>query len=165
MTMTVLAVAAGLTFGQSKTVADFQRKYQNDRDATMVHLNGGLFKLLASIATFDLGDEDEDAEVVARISNGIKSMDILSIPLFESGLMPEGFEELRQNLLKEKYEELMEVRDGRNNVSFLSQGTDSEVKNMVVLVREDDKAVVMNVNGTLDMRDLAYLARHSQKFN
>ena len=31
MTMTVLAAVVSLTFGQSKTVTDFQQKYQNDR--------------------------------------------------------------------------------------------------------------------------------------
>ncbi len=163
LTTLIVALGAGLTFGQSKTVKKFHEKYKDDRDATVVRLNNSLFKLFATIASFD--EDDEDAQVIARISDNIESMDILSVPLFDSGLSPSEFEEMREQLKKEKYEELMEVREGRDRVSFLTQGNANEVKNMVVLIREEDNAVVMNINGTLDMKDLAYLAKSSRKFH
>ena len=165
LTVTTLAVfvLSGMAWAQSKTVADFHQKYKDDRDATLVQLNGGLFKLLASIASYDAGDED--AQVIARISDNIESMDILSVPLFDSGLTPSEFDDMRGQLRKEKYEELMEIREGRDRVSFLTQGGANEVRNMVVLIREEENAVVMNINGTLDMKDLAYLAKHGRKFH
>lgn len=163
VTALVVFITVGITCAQSKTVADFHKKYKDDRDATLVQLNGGLFKLLASIASYDV--DDEDAQVIARISDNIRSMDILSVPLFDSGLTPAEFNDMRDRLKDEKYEELMEIREGRDKVSFLAQGGSNEVRNMVVLIREEENAVVMNVNGTLDMKDLAYLAKHGKKFH
>ena len=162
-TALALVIGFGLALGQSKTVKEFHDKYKDDRDAKVVRLNGSLFKLMSTIASYDT--EDEDAQVIARIGDGIESMDIVSVPLFESGLRPAEFEGLKDKLRAEKYEELMNVRDGRDKISVLTQGGSNEVKNMVVLILEEDNAVVMNVNGTLDMKDIAYLARHNKNWH
>ncbi|MEM7108402.1 MAG: DUF4252 domain-containing protein [Bacteroidota bacterium] len=150
-------IGIGFALGQSKTVREFHGKYKDDRDAKVVSLNGSLFKLMSAIASYDT--EDEDAQVIARIGDGIESMDILSVPLFDSGLQPAEFDGLKDKLKSEKYEELMNVRDGRDRVSVMTQGGTNEVKNMVILIRDEDSAVVVNVNGTLDMKDIAYLAK------
>ncbi|MEM6525606.1 MAG: DUF4252 domain-containing protein [Bacteroidota bacterium] len=162
-TVFALLVGFGFALGQSKTVREFHDKYKDDRDAKVVRLNGSLFKLMSAIASYDT--EDEDAQIIARIGDGIESMDIVSVPLFDSGLQPAEFDGLKDKLKSEKYEELMNVRDGRDRVSVMTQGGQHEVKNMVILIREEDNAVVMNVNGTLNMKDIAYLARHSKNWN
>ena len=118
---------------------------------------------MSTIASYDT--EDEDARVITRIGEGIESMDIVSVPLFDSGLKPAEFDGLKDKLKSEKYEELMNMRDGRDRVSVMTQGGENEVKNMVILIREEDNAVVMNVNGTLDMKDIAYLARNSKNWH
>lgn len=159
--ITILAVS--VSFAQSKTVREFQERYENDRDASVVHLNSGLFKIMGALA--GAVDGDEDAEAFARISDGIKSLDILAIPFYKSGVDPSEIDNLRSKLKKENYEELMEVRDGRDRVYFLTQGTTNEVKNMVVLVREEKKLVLMNMDGTLNMKDLAYMAKHARKMH
>ncbi|MEO0552124.1 MAG: DUF4252 domain-containing protein [Bacteroidota bacterium] len=162
-TVFALLIGFGFALGQSKTVKEFRDKYEDDRDAKVVRLNGSLFKLMSTIASYDT--EDEDAQVIARIGKGIESMDIVSVPLFDSGLKPAEFDGLKDKLKSEKYEELMNMRDGRDRVSVMTQGGSNEVKNMVILIREEDNAIVMNVNGTLDMKDIAYLARNSKNWH
>lgn len=163
LALLLIAGAATCTFGQSKTIEDFQNKYGEDRDAKVVSLNGSLFKLLGSIASYD--EEDEDAQTIARIAGNINSMEILSIPMYKSGFDNKSFDDMRSQLKGEKYEELMTVRDGSDRVYFMTQGTASQVKNMLVLVREEDEFTVMNINGSLDMKDLAYLAKHHKNWN
>lgn len=158
---TVLGLS--ISFAQSKTVREFQEKYENDRDASVVHLNGGLFKILSGIAS--LAEDDEDAEAISRISDGIRSLDVVSVPFYKSGIDPAEIDELRRKLKKEDYEELMEVRDGRDRVYFLTQGSENVVKNVVVLVREEERLVVMNMDGSIDMKDLAYMAKHAKNMN
>lgn len=160
-----LCTVLGLTvsFGQSKTVREFQEKYENDRDASVVHLNRGLFKMVSGIAS--LAEDDEDAQTMARISDGIKSLDVVSVPFYKSGVDPSEIDNLRKRLKREDYEELMEVKDGRDRVYFLTQGDGSEIKNVVVLVREEERLVVMNMDGTIDMKDLAYMAKHAKNMN
>ncbi len=159
----LIILATGFGFSQSKTVKEFHDKYRDDRDAKVVRLNGSLFKLIAQIASYD--EDDEDAQAVSRIGEGIESMDIVAVPLFDSGLTPAEFDRMKNELKDEKYEELMEMRDGREKVSVLTQGNKNQVKNMVILVREDESIVVMNVNGTLDMKDVAYLAKNNKKWH
>lgn len=99
ITVFALFIGLGFALGQSKTVREFQERYQDDRDAKVVHLNGSLFKLMSTIASYDT--EDEDAQVIARIGDNIKSMDVVSVPLFDSGFMPADFEGMKSDLRSE----------------------------------------------------------------
>lgn len=163
ITLLLLAGVTTIAFGQSKTVAEFHSKYKDDRDAKVVSINGGLFKLISSIASFD--ESDEDAKVIARIAENITSMEILSIPLYKTGFDTKSIDDMRSDLKKEKYEELMTVKEGSDRIYFMTQGSDTQIKNMLVLISEEDEFMVMNVNGALDMKDLAYLAKNRNNWN
>ncbi len=151
----VLLGFAGMAAAQSKSVEAFRDKYQDDRDAKVVTMNGSMFELLSSIA--ENMDESEDSEAISRIAKGIKSMQVLAIPVFRSGLQPEEIDKLHSDLKKEKYEELMQVRDKDQKIYFMAQGDENELRNMVVLVREDEEFIMFNIDGTLNMKDLAYI--------
>lgn len=160
--MFALVVLSATAFAQSKTVAKFHDKYKDDRDAKVVSLSGGLFELLSSIASWD--ESDEDAQAIARIADNIKSLDILSIPLYKSGFNHDDIDEMRADLSKEDYEELMTVRDGGDKIYFLTQGDKSTVKNMLILIKGEDEFALLNVNGSLDMKDLGYLAKNHKNW-
>ncbi len=157
----VILGMAGTAMAQSKSVDAFRAKYQDDRDAKVVTMNGSMFELLGTIA--DNMEDNEDADAMSRIAKGIKSMQVLAIPMFRSGLEPAEIESLHSNLLKEKYEELMQVRDGAQRVYFMAQGNANELRNMVVLVREEEEFIMFNIDGTLNMKDLAFIVDHHDK--
>lgn len=159
--LTLFFLASLISYGQT-TVEKFQDKYRGDRDATLVSVSGSLFKLLGNIAEY--GD-DEESETVARIAKGIKSLQVLSIPMFDSGLDFDEIKKLRSDLAKEKYEELMNIKEGRETINILAQGSDSEVRNMVILVEEKDDFALINIDGVLSMKDLSYLAKHHNDWN
>ena len=151
-------VSVSTAFGQSKTIENFHQKYEDDRDAKVVTLSGGLFELLSNIASWD--ESDEEAQAISRIADNIKSMQILSIPMYKSGFDASDIEKMREDLRKESYEELMTARDGSDKVYFLTQGDNDTVKNMLVLIQEKEDFAVMNINGSLEMKDLSYLVKH-----
>lgn len=159
----VLIGTANFAWAQSKTVEEFHNKYKEDRDAKVVSLNGSLFKLIGSIASYE--ENDEDAKTIARIAEGIQSMDVLAIPMHKTGFDAKALDDMRSQLKKEKYEELMTMKEGSDRVYFMTQGTDSQIKNMLILIREEEEFMVMNINGTLDMKDLAYLAKNHKNWN
>ena len=159
----VLIGIAGSVLAQSKSVEAFRAKYQDDRDAKVVTMNGSMFELVSTIA--DNMEENEESEAIARIAKGIKSMQVLAIPLFRSGLEPAEIEKLHKDLMGEKYEELMQVRDGDQRVFFMAQGDENELRNMVVLVREDEEFILFNIDGTLNMKDLAYIVDNHDDVN
>lgn len=148
---------------QSRAAEAFYNKYKDDRDASEVNLNGSIFELISSIA--GLG-EDEDAETISRIAKGIKSMNILALPMDKAGISMKEIESLRSEIKAEKYDELMTVKDGRERVYFMAKTTDKQIQNMLIMISgDDDKFVLMNLDGILDMKDLAYLAEHRDKWS
>jgi hypothetical protein len=162
LAITLLLVSGGL-FAQSKSAEAFRAKYQDDRDAKVVSVSGNLFQLLANIA--NEVEEDEDAKALARIASEIRSMHILSVPLLKSGLELAEIKKLRSDIMNEKYEEFFTARDGKENIQVLAQGSKSEVRNMLVLIQSDDEFVLMNVDGVIDVKDLAVMARNHDKWD
>jgi hypothetical protein len=153
-----------LTYGQSKAVEDFSNKYKNDRDAKVISLNGGLFELFSNIAKF--ADEDEDAKVMGRIAAGIKSMNVLSLPMYKTGLEVKEIDDLKNKLKSEKYEELMTLREGTDRIYIMAKTTDSKINNMLMLINsDDDDFTLINIDGTLEMKDLAYLAKNQKDWH
>ena len=157
-----LALVSSIAFSQSKSVDSFKNKYKDDRDATVVTLQGNIFKLIGSIAEYS---DDEDAQALAKVADGINSMQILSLPKYETGLEAEEIKNLKSNIKKESYEELMNMREGRETVVIYSQGSEDEVRNMLILVEEKNEFVLINIDGVLKMKDLAYIASHHDKWN
>lgn len=157
--MICLIAAGSAVMAQSKSADAFHNKYQGDRDATVVKLNGSIFNLVASIAA-EADEADEDAQALARIASEINSIRVLSVPVYKSGLEPEDIKALRNDLIKEKYDELMTVRDGSDRMYFLAQGDETEVRNMYVLIQQDREFTMLSIDGRLKMSDLSYLANH-----
>lgn len=163
VSLIVLATVISIgSYGQSKAVDNFYEKYKDDRDASVVTLNSSIFQLFSNIA--ELAD-DEDAATMARISKGIKAMNILALPLDKIGISMNEVEDLRNNIVKEGYEELMTVRDGRERVYFLAKTGNSKINNMLILVNDGrDEFVLMNLDGVLEMKDLAYMVENRDRW-
>ena len=157
-----LALIASVGYSQSKSVESFKNKYKDDRDATVVTLQGNIFRLIGSIAEYS---DDEDAKALSKMADGIKSMQVISLPKYETGLEDDEIKQLKSSLLKESYEELMNFREGRETVVIYSQGNEDEVRNMLILVEEKNEFAVINIDGVLKKKDLAYIASHHDKWN
>ena len=163
-TLMIIAMLPFLAMAQSKTVAAFQDKYSDHDDATYVAIKGSLFNLIASIAEYD-DDPDEDVQAMARIANGIKSMEVLRVPFYDTDLNREEVASLRNSLKKEKYEEFLSVKEGKELINVMAQGADDEIRNMLVLVEEKNDFTLISINGTLSMKDLSYLSKHHNNFH
>jgi hypothetical protein len=163
LTGLALAIALPLTMmAQSKTVARFQDQYSGDRDATFISIKGSLFNFFASIADID---DDPEAQALGRIAAGIRSMQVLQVPFFESDLSRTDIEKLKHSLAKEDYEELMSVKDGKEYVHILAQGSASEIRNMLILIEDKNDFTMISINGKLAMEDLAYLSKNHNNWH
>lgn len=164
LTLILLTTITTISFGQSKTIATFREAYKNDRDAKVIALDGDLFKLIGNIVSIE--ESDENVKTIARIADGIQSLEMLIIPMFKSGFDNDALKEMRNQLKKENYAELMTVKEGSDEIYFLAEeSASSKVKNMLVLIRENEEFMVLDIMGSLDMKDLAYLARNHSNWN
>ncbi len=163
---TLLLIATVLSTGlwaQSKTLKSFHEKYHDDRDATNITIDGTLLNLVGALAAY--AEDDEEAQAFANIAKNIKSMNILSVPMYGTGLSGKEVSGLRRNLKKESYEELMTMRDGDQKINFLADADEKQLRNMVVLVEDKDELVVMNINGLLNMKDLSKLVSNRKHWS
>jgi hypothetical protein len=150
-----------LVSAQSKAVTSFIDKYIDHEDVTYVQVKGSLFKLISSIAEYDNGEEpDEDLQALGRISSGISSMTVLKVPYLDTDLSKEDVANLRSSLSKEKYEEYMKVKEGKEMVTIMAQGSGKEVTNGLIMVEEKDGVTLIAFNGTILVKDLNYLSKH-----
>ncbi|MEO1049359.1 MAG: DUF4252 domain-containing protein [Bacteroidota bacterium] len=161
-------LATVVVYGQSKTLDSFYNKYKDDRDATTVTVSGSIFNLISAVA--DLAEETDDEEkeeleAFSRMAKNIKSMQVISVPMFETDLSLADIESLRKSLKAEKYEELMNVKEGKEIINFMAQTSKNEVSNMLVLIQEKDEFTILNIDGRLDLKDLAVLASSRDKWS
>ena len=155
----IISMLPLLAMAQSKSVTNFQDKYSSHAEVTYVTINGSLFNLIASIAEYD-NDEDEDIKAIANIADGIKSMEILRVPFYETDLNREEVASFRNSLNKENYEEFITVKEGKELVNIMAQGAEDEIRNMLVLVEEKEDFTLISINGVLSMKDLSYLSKN-----
>lgn len=163
-TLMIIAMLPIIAMAQSKSVTAFQDKYSDHEDVTYVAVKGSLFNLIASIADYD-EDPDEDMEAMSRIAKGIKSMEVLRVPYYETDLNREEVATLRNSLKKDNYEDFLTVKEGKELINVMAQGTEDEIRNMIVLVEEKDDFTLISINGTLSMKDLSYLSKHHNNFH
>lgn len=162
ITILLIAFLPVAAMAQSKSVINFQDKYGNHPDVTTVMIKGPLFKFIASLADFD---DDPDTQAVGRIADGITSMEVFSVPFYETDLEREEVTSLRDALLKDGYEEFLRVKEGKDLVNVMSQGKEDEIRNMVILSEEKDNFTLLSINGKLSMKDLSYLSKHHKDFH
>ena len=162
-----LLLLPATVFGQSKSIESFINQYEDNDDVSVVSIEGSLFSLIASMADFedDDSENDEEMEAVKRVFGNIESMKIVSVPYKVAKFDNTKIKEFRSDLKKDNYTELMSLRDDGKNMTFMAQGEESELSNMVVLIDEEDKLTVLSVIGSLDMKDLALLARNHDDFH
>lgn len=149
-------------FAQSPAVEKFQDKYRGEKHASFVTIEGNLFKFVAGFAEMD---DDPELQAFGRIADGLRSMRVLSMNYFDVDLSKADVANLKDDLRKEKYESLMSVKDGRQYVDIMAKGSDSEIRDIVIVVDDKDDFTLLSLEGRLSTKDLAYLSRNHKEWH
>ncbi len=157
----VVVFIASFSFAQSGTVNNFFSKYKEDRDVKYVSIKGSLFKFLESV-TEEV--EDDDAQMIGRIAEGINGVEILSVPKYETEVSKSEIDALFSGLKKDNYEELMYVKEGRKTVRVYASNKNSKVTNMLIVADEKDELALINIDGSIDLKDVSTFMNHSNKW-
>ena len=159
----IIALILPLTIlAQSPSVEKFQDKYRGEKHASFVTIEGSLFNFVSSFADVD---DDPDLQAFGRIADGIRSMQVLSLNYFDVDLSKAEVADLRDDLKKEKYETLISVKDGRQFVNIMAKGSDSEIRDIVIIVDDKDDFTLLSLEGKLSTEDLAYLSRNHKDWH
>ncbi len=160
-----LALIPSLVFAQTRSISEFQDKYREMDNTTFVDISGSLFNFASNIAKYvDEDDEDkEDIEAASRILGAIKAMQVLKVPF--DLLDRNDISSLEKNMKREKYEQLMSIKEHDSNINILAQGSGAELENVTFLIDSDDDFVLFTFQGMFSMSDVSYLVKNKQNWD
>ena len=128
-------------------------KYSGQEGYTTVYISSKMFSLFAEI--------DPDDQELQDMMNGLKSIRILaSDDSDESG--GEGinfYKEVMKDLAVEKYEELMVIKDGNQDLKFLIREEDGRIVELLLVGGGDGDNVLISIRGIIDMKNISKIGK------
>jgi hypothetical protein len=140
---------------QNRAVDQLFEKYGGKDGFTTVVISGKMFELVARLDT----EDDEEMDVISKL----KSVRILAMDECEK---PEGinfYDEVRNDLNEDDYEELMVVKKKDQDVKFLVKEADGIITELLVVVGGEDNALI-SIVGEIDLKHVHELSKsiHSE---
>jgi hypothetical protein len=154
-------------FAQDDAISRYFTKYAEDERFTVVYISPKMFDMISKISTNDpewektksvlkdirglrilVADNDEDTD-----DNGQKIM--VTNKINGSSM----YKEAMTTLNGKSYEELMTVRDGQQNVRFMTKETGGVISELLLLVGEPNQFVMLSFTGTIDLNKIATLGK------
>jgi len=140
-------------FSQSQAVMDFHNKYKDNGKYLSVRIDGGILNLLSSIET-----NDEEAQEMLDAMSKIDAINVHSIDRDEDEFAESDIEKFKKDVQKEKYDELMIVRDGDTDVDFLIKEKKGKISDLLLVVDEPDEFIIVNISGEIDLKTIAKIS-------
>jgi hypothetical protein len=136
-----------LIFGAfSQAIDKFHEKFRDDSKYLSISLESGLLKLLSNIQT-----EDKDTDEFLRAMAGINKINVYRIDRNESSFDENSFSDFKKDIRKEKYEELMVVRDGTAHLDFMIRENKGKISDLVMMVDDKDEFLLLTLSGEIDL--------------
>ncbi len=128
-------------------------KYSGQEGYTTVYISSKMFSLFAEI--------DPDDQELQDMMNGLKSIRILaSDDSDESGGDGINFyKEVMKDLAVEKYEELMVVKDGNQDLKFLIREENGKIVELLLVGGGDGDNVLISIRGIIDMKNIGKIGK------
>lgn len=141
--LVALFVLPMCSYGQ-KSVKSFYNKYKKYENVTSVKLQGWVIKLAAKFT------DDDDAKKAAR---HISKLRVLSM---ENGnlVTKQDYKALLKSIRKDRFEDLMMIREGAMKVNIYVKEKDDEITNVLLIVNDVKDFVMISLEGKLKLEDL-----------
>ncbi|MBR9999282.1 MAG: DUF4252 domain-containing protein [Cyclobacteriaceae bacterium] len=155
--ITGLFLFALIINARSQAVEKFHEKFKDDSKYLCVSIESGLLKLLSNVKT-----EDKDTDEFLKAMAGINSVNIYKIDRNESSFDEASLRSFKKDIQKEKYEELMVVREGNTHLDFMVKENKGKISDLIMMVDEMDGFFLLTFSGEID---LATISRLSDKLD
>ena len=155
----IIALTSSVTLTHAQTLlGDFQKKYQHREGVNSVTISGDLFKISSTILKYS---GDKDSEALSRICSGINSMYVLNMEERYFDHIDDELRILKSDLSKSNLNLLMTVKERTETVEVYSEMKNEEVVNGIVLfIRKDREFTLLEIKGTIHMKDLSVLTEN-----
>ncbi len=148
MAFCAMMLAPSISYGQTSSINKFYKKYKIKNQSMNMTVPGWLISLGASVAMISTDDHQE--KEVLRLMKGVKQVKVLMLEDSKK-LKDKHVEQLFASLRKNSFEDLVLVRDSESRVNILIREDHELIKNMFVLVRDDEEMVMVSMKTKLTM--------------
>ncbi len=141
-------------FAQNKSIDRVFDKYAGQEGFTTVYISKYMFSMFANLE----GVEDKELDEVKQVFGKLNGIKILAS---EDG-SPNGinfYDEIMKDLPREKYEELMVVKDSESDVVFLAREEQGIIVELLLIVSGDDDNALISITGEIDLNTIAKLSK------
>jgi len=146
----IFLLAGHIGICQSQAVMDFHNKYKDNGKYLSVKIEGGLLKMLSGVETND----EETQDFIDAVSK-IEAIDVHSINRDDGDFTDSDVKKFKKEVYKEKYDELMIVRDGDTDVDFLIKEKKGKISDLLLVVDEPDEFIIVSISGEIDLKTIA----------
>lgn len=134
-------------FAQNAAIEQFYNKYTELENVTNITIEGGMLKFIASYVDDETGEKLVDKVTKLRL-----------MIMDDSELVSKSDRQaLRKGIRQQKFEDLMQIRDGNSKINILIQEQGDKVTNVLLLVDDEDSFILLSLEGSLDWEDFNHL--------
>lgn len=148
----IIALLPSLVFSQS-SVRKFYKKVNKSGETVKMSLPGFLIHMGAGIARKHT-DDDPDAKLALEMTKYIKNIKIV-VAQDQNAIDQDDYKKLvNRAKSKDKFEDLLMVKDGETNVNIMMRGNSKKIKNLLILVNDGDEFVMLSMKTNLKYKHL-----------
>lgn len=147
-----ILLLATSVFAQQENLNSFMDKHKRDQGFTFAYLSKDLFEVATKSPI--------EAKDWAKLHNVVKNVGSLSILAADS--IADGqalYREARDLVPTDEFDELLSVRDGKDNVRVWAKEAEAVVTDLVLLVGSADEFVLVCFTGQLELGNIVELAQ------
>jgi len=137
-----------------KSVRKFYQNVKRGGDNVKVTLPGFLIHMGAGIGKNHLSDDDPNAALGLEMTKYIKKIKIVVAQDQQTISKADYNRFVDIARRKDKFEDLLLVKDGETNVNIMMRGNERKIKNLLILVNDGDEFVMMSMKTNLKYKHL-----------
>lgn len=127
-------------------------KYADDEAFTKVTITSKMFSLFT-----EFEPEDPNTKELTEAISKLKGLKILASDSVSDA--QKYYKEAIKNIQKSKFEELMSVRDGKENVLFMIKENGGKISELLMLVGGNNEFVAIDLYGEIDLKQISKLSK------
>lgn len=160
-----LFVCVTSSFAQEKNINTFYKKHKKSENATKFSIPAWVIDLGVGIAVSTL--ETEEEKIALRMAKKIQKIKLLVIEE-KNAIDSKEVQTLVSKLTTKQFEPLMTIRDEGTNLTFMMREKKDKIKNLLILVSEEDEFVMLSLKTKIkisDINQLIQLLKEQESFD
>ncbi len=145
-----MTLCIGLMAQEKSAIDTYFSEYSQNENFTSIKISPGLFKLMANMA------DDEDIKEMRKAISNFQGIKILAYEGEGGTKALDYFQSADRTLVSNRFEELMTIESGTDNVKFLVDQVDDEIiRELLLIAGDEEDFVLIDIKGDINLKAFA----------